>query len=206
MEIYVNTNLSFGAKVGKRLLKSVRQEFNGNQKRVDKFVDLFETTYSNVLDEKTVVDIDKNKRYVFSHLTFPNIAYAYKRFPYYKSSIAHTIINECPKVFGTGEDLLFKNIARKAIENMSVSELENIVREKIKIPKKQKNFLEIINCAKRIKSENPNSQLTSMDFEIMENRILQERTKIPGTLEYELANSTDFDLAHKLRILSQLSS
>lgn len=203
MKIADNTTLSFRAKVGSRLLNTVRQEFGGNQTKVDKFVDLFEKTFFNVLDENTVVNIDKKNRYVFSHLSFPKVSWVSKRLISHNPSISENIITECPKIFGVGEDLLFKNIVRKNTDKMYTGELEKFVKNEFKIPKNQKKFLEIINCAKRIKVESPEAKLTNIDFEIMENKILQERAEIPGTLEYELTHSSD--LPSKLLALKLLS-
>ncbi len=190
MEISSHTNLSFNAQVGKHLLKGVQQQYNGNLQKVDKFVDLFEQTFSNLLDEGTIVDINKENRYVLSHTSFPKIAYMLRYSVLGIKPLAESIITECPKIFGYGERLLFQHITRRSINNVSLNKLEKFVQTEIKTTENQKKFLEVIDLAKRIKEENPDSKLRNIEFEIMDNRVMDEELNTPGTKLYELAHGT----------------
>jgi len=175
MEINNHSNISFQAKVGPKLLNEVSKEFGGCQPSVDKFTDLFEKVYSNLLDNNTVIDINRDKRYIMSHIAFPDILCELREsiLPY--KSLPEAIITECPKIFGYGEKILFQQITAKLADKMSLDKLEMLAKSKVLTPKNQNEFLEIINTAKRIKVEKPNSKLTNLEFEIMENKIFQEK-------------------------------
>ena len=189
MEIRQNSFISFNAKAGKHLLKAVKSEFKGNQQRVNKFVDLFEQTYETTLDAGTIVDINKNKRYVLSHELFPNIKYMLRQSAIHKESLAGTIITECPKIFGYGEQLLFQNIVRKTMQVLSFDELEKFVTDEIQSSQSLKKFQEVIKVARRIKTDMPNSKFSDTDFELMDNIIGNEEINTPGTALYNLTRS-----------------
>ena len=69
---YNNYNITFQAKPGSKLLKSVKKEFHGDKERTRKFAGLFEDTFTNNTDKNTVIDINKNKNLIFSNNLFPN--------------------------------------------------------------------------------------------------------------------------------------
>ena len=184
-----NTNLSFNAQIGDNLLKSINDEFCNNTTKIAKFKNLFDTTYRNVVDESTVIDINSERRYLLSHEFFPDISLILRQHVLKERPLAEAIIVECPKTFGWGENLLFKKIIREKLKQFDFQELESIAEVAIKNDKNRKYFLEIIECARRIISENPSSELSDSEFEIMENKILQEKFETPGTEEYEMVNS-----------------
>ena len=78
VNMYSYNNISFQAKVGKNALKTVKNECHSDN-RVAKFKQLFEVTYAKNIDENTVVDLDKNNNYIFSHTAFPKIKYKSKQ-------------------------------------------------------------------------------------------------------------------------------
>lgn len=189
MEVKFYTNISFCAIPGKNLLKSVEREFNGEQAKVKKFIDLFNKTYTNTVEKNTVIDIDKNKNYVLYNLNFPKVKHKPRAHLADGKSIAEAMITECPKVFGWGEQLLFQDVVRKSIKNGdSLEELEIIVKQKFPGQKSQEKFLNVIKCAKRMLKENPKSKFTDIEFEIMDNKIGNEEINTPGTPLYELAH------------------
>ncbi|MBR5554644.1 hypothetical protein IKU74_01395 [bacterium] len=178
----VKNNLSFQARVGKRLLNQVRKDFDGRKDKVEKFEKLFQDTFQHNVDDDLVIDIDKNKHLVFSHLANPYIKYASGRVYNGNNPIMHSVMNECSKTYGYGEYMLFKNVISKlhnkgkSIEEISEFE-QNLTRVKSK-----KTFSELINVAKRIKSENPNAKLTKDEFEIMGMKVFEEKINADGGL------------------------
>ena len=184
MDITIN-DVSFRAKPGKNVLKKINKEFNGDITRLNKYVQLFDDTFSANLDRKTVVDINKNNNFVFSNSNFPYIKYQHYSKMRVKSSIAKALINECSKIFGEGEINLFKNITSKYLnKGTSLSELKQMAN-KISNHKSREYFLEIIKVAERIKKEFPNSKFSAEELDYIQNKIMQEEANTPGTEMYE---------------------
>ena len=179
MKINFYTNTSFCAVPGKNLLEQVNREFNGDSARMKKFKDLFDITYADTVEKNTVIDIDENQNYVLYNLNFPMVEYKPKYYPREEKTIAETIITECPRTFGSGEELLFQEIIRKSLKDgITLEELEYTVKKLIPERKGQQKFLGVIKCAKIIQSESPESELTEAEFEIAANKILQETVDI----------------------------
>ena len=186
MHIQFSSGNTFNAKVGPSLLKQVEHEFNNNKEKVDKFAKLFDAAHSETLDINTVVDVNSDNHYIMSHLSFPNIFCTLReKINDNNKPISDKLINECAKVFGWGELLLYQEITRNSVNKMGFDNFEEFVKNNIKTPKNQRKFLEIIDCAKKLLQKDPNSKLTDIDFEIMSNTILNEKINTPGTEEYE---------------------
>ena len=187
IQFRTNSNNTFTAKVGPNLLKEVSCEFSYNQKQIKKFVGLFNSVHSNNLDKETVVDINGDNHYILSHLSFPNIFCILKEGIFDSNKPVSTrLINECSRVFAFGERLLFQEITRTMLNKINIDNLEQFVKNNIKMQKSQNEFLEIIECAKRLIQEYPNAKLSDGEFEGMSNIILNEKANTPGTSEYEL--------------------
>lgn len=190
------TNLSFNAKIGDNLSKRISDGFNNNPAKIDKFKNLFDTTFHNVMDEGTIVEINDEGRYLLSHELFPDIILMLRQHVLDRRPLAEAIIVECPKTFGWGESLLFKKIVREQLKQIDYSKLESIAQLGIKNDKRKYDFLEIIECAKQIKDNNPDSELSDAEFELVENERLQEKTETPGTKEYNIVHSILKRLSH----------
>lgn len=189
MEIRDYTCLPFNAKLGPRALRCVNNEFGRNEKKLNKFLKLFDDTFSKSLDNGTIINIDRHKRYTLSHSLFPDIVYNIKDKPTKKRTLAQTIINECPRVFMYGEKLLFQHIVRQKSKDTSFDVLEELINTKITNSDRKILFLETISLAKKIREENPTSKLQNSDFSAMENKILQEQFKDPESLFSKLARA-----------------
>jgi len=181
MNTSVKNDISFQAKVGKRLLRQVRKEFDNNEIKVEKFEKMFQDTFQRNVDENLVIDIDKNKNLVFSHLSIPNVKYASSKVRNGNQSIAKYVMNECSKTYGYGEYMLFKNIISKSHnKGKDIDEISKF-EENLSNKNSKKSFLELIKVAKLIKKENPETKLTKDEFEIMSMKIVEEELKTLGT-------------------------
>ena len=190
-------NISFQAKVGKNLINQAKKEFNYNQVKVDKFEKMVENTFKNNVDENFVIDIDKNKNLVFSHLALPSVKYMFKRAYSTNGSIALSVINECSKNVAYGEFMLFKNIISKLHKDgKNIDEIskfsENLERENSKT-----SFSKLISIAKMIKEENPKSRLTNDEFELMSMKKAEEEMKMDGTELNNLIKNLDIKFSSK---------
>ena len=195
MDIQFHTNNTFTAKIGPNLLKQVTGEFKGDQAKVNKFANLFNSAHANILDADTFVDITGSNHYTFYHSSFPNIQYhAESIIVRNDKPLTERLIHECSRVLGQGEKMLFQEITR--LNKTNIDNLEEVVKNSVKSPKSQERFLEIIDCAKRLLQEDPNSKLKNVDFAIMENIIIGERASTPGTREYQILQKllNNFDL------------
>ena len=174
-------NISFKAKIGTNIYKLVSNELCYDSKRITKFEKLFSDTFEKTLDTNTIVDIDKNKNWVLSHLAFPDIKFCYKVLEKNGKSLSQNLIMECPKVFATSERNLFRTIisksSKKGADFKEISQIAN----KILTCNSRKKFLNEIEIAKRIKSEHPASQLKIEDFEYMSNIIDNEALQNPNS-------------------------
>lgn len=188
MDLTVN-DISFRAKLGKNILKRVNKEFCGDKTRVEKYIQLFEDTYASNIDKETVVDINKNRNFVFSNNSFPNIKYQHSSKMRKTASVAKTLINECSRVFGGGENSLFKVIIRKFLNNGKGTEELKYLAKNIYNQKSRKSFLEKIKIAERIKKEYPDTKFSGDEFDYIQNVIMQEEAETPGTELYNLVHS-----------------
>ena len=188
MDITIN-NLSFRAKPGKNILKLVNREFNNDKTKLNKYVRLFEDTFESNLDKETVVDINKNRHFVFSNNSFPVIKYQHSSKMKVSNSYAQTFINECSRIFGSGEIDLFKVIIRKHLNNGNSTEGLKQLAKKILNPKSREYFDEYIKVAERIKKEFPDSKISKEEFDYIQNIIMQEEANTPGTEMYKKVHS-----------------
>ena len=189
----ISTNeLPFQAKLGKNIIKKINREFNYDKTRTDKYARLFEDTFASNIDIETVIDINKNNNFVFSSNHFPSIKYQYISKLRTNKNIAKILINECSKIFSSGENDLFKIIISKYLnKGYDIQKLKKIVNNLIINTSSKKHFLENLQIAERLKNENPNSALTKDEFLYMQNKIMQEEAETPGTELYNLIH--DFD-------------
>lgn len=185
-----SSNISFQARVGENALRIVNNEFGGKLERVKKFEQLFADTFVKNIDEGTIVDLDKNNNYVFSHTGFPKIKYKSEKRPYFKKTLAESLLQECSKVLGNIEYKMFRVIISKSIKyGKTFEELENEAQKLFKNEKSKNYFLENLNIAKRIKKEYPASQLKDYEFDYMNNLIMQVEADTPGTELYNLMHN-----------------
>lgn len=186
METTIN-NVSFRAKLGKNILKRVNKEFCGDKTRVEKYVQLFDDTFASNIDKETVVDINKNKNFVFSNNHFPNIKYQHRSKMRETGSVAKTLINECSRIFGGGENSLFKIIICKYLnKGIAPQKMREFADKFFTNTKSKESFLEKIKVAERIKEEYPDTKFSKDEFDYVQNIILQEEAETPGTKLYEL--------------------
>jgi len=189
MDIYSN-NISFQARAGANVLKIVKKEFNGDKNRIAKFEQLFGDTFAKNLDENTIIDLDKNNNYIFSHSTFPKIKYKSNENLTFKKSFANSLLQECPKILANIENKMFRTIIAKSIKSgRSFEDLENFAQKIFTNEKSKGNFLENLNLAKRIKKEYPKSKLKDFEFDYMMNVVLEEQANTPGTEMYNLVHN-----------------
>ena len=189
VNMYSHNNISFQAKIGNNALKTVKNECYSD-KRVAKFKQLFEDTFAKNIDENTVVDLDKNNNYIFSHTAFPKIKYKSKQKPIFKKSFLNSLLQECPKTLTNLEIKMFRTIISKCIKSgKTFDELENFAYEILKNKKSREHFLENLNLAIRIKNKNPKSQLKNFEFEYMMNKVMEEQANTPGTDLYDLVHN-----------------
>ena len=190
MELTVN-DISFRAKIGKNLLKKIYEEFGHDKVRTDKYVRLFDETFVRNIDKETVVDINKNRNFIFSNDNFQGVKFQHRSKMRKTESAAKTLINECSRIFGGGENDLFKVIIRKCLEKgANFSELRKLA-EKITNPKSREFFLEKVKAAERLKKENPETKFSLDELDYIQNVIIQEEAVTPGTKLYDLIHSLD---------------
>lgn len=188
MDITIN-GTSFRAKLGKNILKNLNKEFKGDKTRVEKYVQLFDDTFSLNIDKETVVDITKKNYFIFSNTNFPDVKYQHDSKIRETKGIAKALINECSRTVGSGEDYLFKTIISKYLNRgMDFCELEQMVK-KIFNPKSKESFMEKIKVAERIKKEFPKTKYSQDEFDYVQNIVMQEDAEILGTKMNELINS-----------------
>ena len=184
-----HNNISFQAKVGNNALRTIKNECHSD-KRVAKFKQLFEDTFAKIIDENTVVDLDKNNNYIFSHTALPKIKYKSKQKPIFKKSFSNSLLQECSKTLTFLEVKMFRTIISKCIKSgKTFEELENFAQEILKNEKSRERFLENLNLAIRIKKEYPESQLKDFEFDYMMNKILEEQANTHGTDLYNLVHN-----------------
>lgn len=189
MDLTIN-NLSFRAKLGKNIVKRINKEFCGDKVRVEKYIQLFDDTFALNIDKETVIDINKSKNFVFSNNNFPNVKYQHSSKMRETGSIAKALINECSKIFGGGESSLFKIILCKYMkEGIELQKVRKFADKVFTNTKSKESFLEKIKIAERIRKDYPNSKFSQDEFDYVQNIIMQEEAKTPGTKLYDLIHN-----------------
>lgn len=188
MDIKTN-NISFNGKIGPNLLKSVTKEFNYDAAKVNKFEKLFEDSYSPNIDSNTVIDTNKSGMYVFAHNAFSKVKYKSNKLLNTKHTVTQSLLNECPKIFSSIENRMFRTIIAKSVnKGISFEELMNHASE-ILNSKSKNSYLENIMLAQRIKKEKPKSKLYNNEFDWMSIKVMEEEAATPGTKLYELIHN-----------------
>ena len=178
-------NITFQAKPGKNVLNIAKKKYKYSPDRLEKFIKLYADTFAKNIDENTVVDLSKDNKYIFSNKIFPNIKYFSDIALEIKEDLLQSFVQECPKTLARIERNMFKNIISKSVkQGVSFQDLAKRA-ESIKNNDCKKDFLRNLNAAERIKKENPNSQLTSIEFDAMSCKLMEEEANTPGTALYE---------------------
>ena len=187
----INNNITFRAKPEYRLLKQVTKEFNYDKIKSDKYINLFEDAFKNVTDKNTVIDIDKHYNYIFSNIKFPGIKYCYKSDIHSSNSLPQKVLNECSKIISNGEIMLFRNIISKI--HYKDKTLENIV-QKSENENLSTKFFKQLNLAEKILEKDPNSKLSSLEFDVMDMEHAKDNLK---DIVNNIFNIGDFSIAEK---------
>lgn len=189
MEINQN-HISFQAKLGNNAVKIIKKEFNDDTNKVQKFERLFADTFEHNIDSNTVVDIDKNRKYVFSNSVFPDIRCKTDVCINVKDTYSKALLQECPKTLLYLENKLFRTVIAKSIKSgKSFEELENLVSKFFRNVKSKKYFLENLSIAKLIKEENPKSQLKDYEFDYMNIQIMEKEANTEGSELYNMIHN-----------------
>lgn len=190
------SKISFMAKPGAEVMRRVRNDCNSDETRINKFQDNFHNTFDENLDENTVVDVDEKEQYVFSHLKFPDIFYKSDRVldRGRGNDFQSAVIMACPAVLKSVEHKMIRTIIAESVKSgISFDTINKMADSNIKNKEVKKYFLDNINIARRIKEENPESNLTFDEFDEMDMIIFEELAETPGTPEYKMAHG-DFSL------------
>ena len=188
----ISNNISFSAIPGPEVLRRVGKECGGNEARVMKFEKIFKATFADNLDENTVIDVDKRKRLIFSHIKFPDVLFksGQKLDEGRGSNFPESMIMACPVTLKKLEHKMIRKIIADSINSgIGFNELSESVNVNIKNKSTKKYFLDNIKIAQRIKENNPKSTLTFDEFDEMEMIVFNELSKIPGTPEYDMLHS-----------------
>ena len=185
----VQNNITFKAKPGANVLNIAKKEYVYSPAKIEKFIKLYKDTFIKNIDENTVVDLTPDNKYVFSNELFPNIKYFSDIALEIKEDLLQSFVQECPKSLARIERDMFKYIISKSInKGMSFQDLAEIA-EGIKNDSCKNDFLRNLNVAERIKKEDPNSQLTPIEFDAMSCKLMEEEANTPGTKLYETIHS-----------------
>ncbi len=184
----MNNNISFCGKPGTSIINHAKREYGAKSPKVKQYIKLYCDTFSKNIDEHTVVDISPDNKYILSHEAFPDVKYASDTKVHVKNELLPSLLNECPITLGRIEFQLFREIISSRIKKgESIKELHN-ASNGIKNEKSKKNFLDNLNVAEHIIQENPNSQLTNLEYDDMSIRLMEKEAATPGTELFKIVN------------------
>ena len=175
MQINNSDNLSFQARLGNNLRTTLlKKEFGGNKAHLKKFEDTFEKLFDEVLEKDTVLEMTTKGRFELSHPTFPKYKIPFKLMSH-EQNLLDKIMKTHPLNYNYNECSLFKKIISKEVKRgVSLEHLNNIVSEKFAQSERQEYFFDFTRQAKRILEENPEAELTNLEFSEMSNREIRE--------------------------------
>lgn len=175
MQINNYDNLSFQAKFGPNLKSTLlKNELGGNTHKLAQLEDTFSRNFEEWLEENTVLELRKNGKFEISNPAFP----AYKvifNLVSKAQTLSEKLLNAHYLNFNYNECKLFKQIISKEVKKgKTLEELQSIANSKLTAGQRREYFNDFIGFAKRIKSENPNSELTELEFSQMNDRVMRE--------------------------------
>ncbi len=191
-------NINFKATLGNNLVQKLqKEEFCNNRQKTQKYQELFEDTFKKNTDDATVFDINRRDEIFLYNSNYPDIRIEYKhRKNLYDKTISKGLLKECSKNVQSKESELFmKIISSQYNAGMTFDDIATDAKNKLKNPERLDRFCELIDSAKRLKKENPDTKLTPIEFEYIEMQKAQEELGDPAS-----------DLHKYLQILDGLST
>lgn len=180
------SNINFTAVLSSSLLEKIKKvEFEDDAKKAEKFSTLFHDTFERNTDDSTEISVNSKNKLVFRNNNFPKVKHVSSIQLDEKMPAIH-LIHMCQTDVSYNEYLLFQKIIRKENENgVTLENIENKIEKNIKNEERKSVFLELIDIAKKIKSEDKDAILDSDNFTYMINR---EMLKNVGKLDNNLKN------------------
>ena len=175
MEISNNYNINFGAKFGPNLRATLlKNDFGGSKQKLAEFEDTFSKNFEEWLEENTILELRKGGKFEISNPAFPNHRTIFNLVARAKT-LSERLLNAHYLNFNYNECKLFKQIISKEVKKgKTLDELQAIANSKLTAGQRREYFNDFIEFAKRIKEENPNSELTELEFSEMSNRAMRE--------------------------------
>ena len=175
MQINNTDNLSFQAKFGPNLKSTLlKNDFGGSKQKLAEFEDTFSKNFEEWLEENTILELRKNGKYEISNPAFPSYKVIFNLVAKAKT-LSEQLLNAHYLNFNYNECRLFKQIISKEVKKgKTLDELQKIANSKLTEGQRREYFNDFIDFAKRIKAENPESELTELEFSSMNDRVMRE--------------------------------
>lgn len=175
MQINNTDNLSFQAKFGPNLKSTLlKNDFGGSKQKLAEFEDTFSKNFEEWLEENTILELRKNGKYEISNPAFPGYKVIFNLVARAKT-LSEQLLNAHYLNFNYNECRLFKQIISKEVKKgKTLDELQKIANSKLTEGQRREYFNDFIDFAKRIKAENPESELTELEFSSMNDRVMRE--------------------------------
>ena len=175
MQINNTDNLSFQAKFGPNLKSTLlKNDFGGSKQKLAEFEDTFSKNFEEWLEENTILELRRNGKYEISNPAFPGYKVIFNLVARAKT-LSEQLLNAHYLNFNYNECRLFKQIISKEVKKgKTLDELQKIANSKLTEGQRREYFNDFIDFAKRIKAENPESELTELEFSSMNDRVMRE--------------------------------
>ena len=173
-----NNRISFNARLGANLKsKLLKEEFGGDVNRLKNFEMQFQDAVKEALDTNTILERNNNGHFQISNLIAPDITYPIKLF-YRDKLLSQRILDQGWLKYLTTECRLFEKIVSKKFNSgKSMDELRELAADLNEI--RRPYYTDVIDSAKRILKDNPNSKLTDLEFSEMNTIQLREIVESP---------------------------
>ena len=175
MQINSYDNLSFQAKFGPNLKSTLlKKDFGGSKQKLAEFEDTFSKNFEEWIEENTILELRKSGKFEISNPAFPGHKIIFSLVSRAKT-LSEQLLNAHYLNFNYNECKLFKQIISKEVQKgKTLEELQSIASSKLTAGQRREYFNDFIDFAKRIKAENPESELTELEFSEMSNRTMLE--------------------------------
>ncbi|MBR6723548.1 hypothetical protein IKL64_08845 [bacterium] len=175
MEISNNYNINFGAKFGPNLRATLlKSDFGGSKQKLNELEDTFSKNFEEWIEENTVLELRNNGKFELSNPAFPKYKVIFNLVSSAKT-LSEKLLNAHYLNFNYNECKLFKQIISKEVKKgKTLEELKAIAETKLVAGQRREYFKDFLEYAQRIKAENPESELTELEFSQMGDRILRE--------------------------------
>lgn len=170
---YTNTPITFNAKFGPELQKTLlKNDFSNRKRKLNGYLNEFNNYCKGLVDTNTFIELDKNNHFTMSHPHFPNIVTKFKLFFHKDKSLSEDLLSTFEYLYNKAENEMFRSYITKQYRKGTSLEKIKEHGKTVLSNDRHSDFEYMIDVASEILKNNPKSKLSEDEFlDVIENRL-----------------------------------